>query len=504
MRWKKISALIFLAFSSLLLFYIVRMMLIKTDKELPYTSKLIIEKFRKNDNKISSFVVFERKIVLRNVDTLTCDFPSSRYFTFIDSLIVFINQDFCQIWVVDLNGKVKVFGGVGQGPGEFLRIDAFAVSPDGLIYVYDNINRRFSIFDLEGRIVKTINLKEELKPRHIAVDKYGNVYIHHPPDEKFPGFVSVFSSDGKILKTLQTDVDWRYLSYYNRGFLDGDILVTRYGKIIESNMFTPYLHIADIDSLNFRRIGKRLKGYSYPKINFDNPDEIRKLNLAVFGDLFSAYGDTIIFQLYLTPDELKDRRRSYPLYRVFDICGNNLGRLVGDIGLLLYCDDKYLVTVEPKLDPKIPFNFVIYRWKTLSEIAENENVEIKSFLEQFKDFKMVAFISSDDCSTCIEAIIREFIRFEFALGDGFDCSIVVVNKGSNYKNFLEDLRSKYGWKVYFYELNQKTLSIQTPSVYFRDDNGFMVIKPDISAISTFHSKVENLINKYSQLKQGKF
>ncbi len=483
MWWKRriLFLLVFFVFS-LLLFYIFKTRLTKTERNLPYISRLLAERIQKNP-RISNFVIFERKIILRNVDTLTCDFPISRYFAFIDSLIIFVNENFYQIWIVDLNGRVKVFGGMGQGPGEFFRIDALAVSPNGMIYVYDNINKRFSVFNLDGQIVKTISLNEGLSLRHIAVDKYENIYIHHPPNEKFPGFVTALDSN------------WKYLSYYRRGFLDGDILVTRHGRIIESNMFTPYLYIADIDSLNFKRIGKKPKDYSYPpNITSDNPDEFRKLNLPILGDLFSTYGDTIILQLYLTPEELKNRVK--PMYRVLDIYGNQIGKLTEDIGLLLYCDDKYLITIEPKLDSKVPFNFIIYKWKTVKEIAEGKAKNIKFLLNQFKNFKMVAFISSNDCSTRIETIIREFIRFKSTLNDRFDCAIVVVNRSSNYKKFVEDLKLRYGLKVRFYELDEQDLSISTPSVYFWDYDSFLTISPDISAISTFHSKVDSLINRY--------
>lgn len=69
------------------------------------------------------------------------------------------------IWVLEASlQEIRVFtpagkllrtvGRKGQGPGEFIYADGMALDPDGLIWVHDPKNGRFSLFDQNGKFVR--------------------------------------------------------------------------------------------------------------------------------------------------------------------------------------------------------------------------------------------------------------------------------------------------------------------------------------------------------------
>lgn len=60
-----------------------------------------------------------------------------------------------EIRVFDPQGKhLRNIGRKGQGPGEFIYADGMAMAPDGLIWVHDPKNGRFSIFNQDGKFVR--------------------------------------------------------------------------------------------------------------------------------------------------------------------------------------------------------------------------------------------------------------------------------------------------------------------------------------------------------------
>ena len=55
----------------------------------------------------------------------------------------------------DPEGKpLRTIGRKGKGPGEFTNPTGMALAPDGLVWVYDPANSRFSLFDQTGRFVR--------------------------------------------------------------------------------------------------------------------------------------------------------------------------------------------------------------------------------------------------------------------------------------------------------------------------------------------------------------
>ena len=60
-----------------------------------------------------------------------------------------------EIRVFDPTGKhLRNIGRSGKGPGEFTYADGMATAPDGLVWVHDPKNARFSIFDQDGKFVR--------------------------------------------------------------------------------------------------------------------------------------------------------------------------------------------------------------------------------------------------------------------------------------------------------------------------------------------------------------
>jgi DNA-binding beta-propeller fold protein YncE len=88
-----------------------------------------------------------------------------------------------RITKLDSEGKlVKTWGKVGTEPGEFSRVRALALGPDGLIYVADSVNHRIQVFTRDGELVRIIGeLGSEpghLKyPYDVAFGPSGDLYV---------------------------------------------------------------------------------------------------------------------------------------------------------------------------------------------------------------------------------------------------------------------------------------------------------------------------------------
>lgn len=155
----------------------------------------------------------------------------------INSFIIF-NQESKNILIFNKAGIfIKSFGRRGDGPGEFRSIVAGSLDNDGNIYIYDYILRRISIFDSLGNISSILNLKNfDAQIRHICVDRLKKIYLHHTPSHNLPGFVSIFDSTGYI-KTIIDPING-YRGYYERGFLEGGIVLDDKNNIYEANIYS--------------------------------------------------------------------------------------------------------------------------------------------------------------------------------------------------------------------------------------------------------------------------
>lgn len=113
-----------------------------------------------------------------------------------------------EIRVFDPSGRhLKTIGRNGQGPGEFTYPDGLAMAPDGMIWVHDPKNGRFSIFDQDGKFVR-----QQLAPAggysytwSGGIDRQGRIWdriFHRDPKNPEVSYVRRASPDWSRVDTL--------------------------------------------------------------------------------------------------------------------------------------------------------------------------------------------------------------------------------------------------------------------------------------------------------------
>lgn len=103
--------------------------------------------------------------------------------------------------IFDLNGKlIKTVGKPGQAEGQLNAPNAVTVDKDGNIYVTDTGNQRVQVFNKDGKFVKIINGSVDgngqsvfVNPRGVGVDDQGSVYVVNNLTHRF----HVFGKDSK-------------------------------------------------------------------------------------------------------------------------------------------------------------------------------------------------------------------------------------------------------------------------------------------------------------------
>lgn len=316
--------------------------------------------------KLSEIIKFVKSIKIKYNGMEFIDYDIDKNIAYIDSFLIISNRSQGKIWVVDDSGNVvKIFGGIGSGPGEFKVIQAFDVSKDGLIYVYDYENGRFTCYDLKGNLVKIFSFFEPgLIVNHIAIDDSGNIFVHHPPSERYgySGFVSMIGKDGKFKKTYTDDIDWGYKGFYYRGFLGGDLIVSN-NFVIEANNFN-WVSLRYIDSEKIVKFDKP-KGLwkEIPKVKSYSLDTLRKAydpNSSLWGLI--RYSDLIMVWYFLPSSN------NYGYLLLYNLDGRYLGKVTIDLPLIMHRGNlNYLISIQPNfenslLNEKIPFIFNVYEF----------------------------------------------------------------------------------------------------------------------------------------------
>lgn len=357
------------------IFFILKIIFDSKETNTSLLSKNIKNKIE-NGAKFSDFVEFEKRIKIQDNDSLLLDYVSQDYIAYSDSLLIIANPEQKQIWIINNEGKIlRVFGKSGEGPGEFLSISRFTVSPNNFIYIYDESLQRFSIFNTKGELIRIIKFKNsDIMIRGLRVNKKEEIFIHHPPHPLFKGYISKIDINGNIIKTLQSDVKDYYSNYYFRGFVGGDILLLEDGKIIESNIFANNkIYIGD-EKNKFTIIdAKSEKFYEIPKISGNDYNKFRKISNELPTILnFYNYKNEIIFQHFIPPLENNSTKRILGYIRVFDLNGYYLGNINLDNSYMSNpSDNNYLIGIEINrisrfnINERIPYNFIIYKWKDL-------------------------------------------------------------------------------------------------------------------------------------------
>jgi DNA-binding beta-propeller fold protein YncE len=101
----------------------------------------------------------------------------------------------------DVDGHfIKCWGQAGAGDGEFARIRALAIGPDGLLYVVDSCNHRIQVFDRDGQFVRKWGQPGEAPgqlsyPYDMAFGQDGELYVVERGNNR----VQKFTTEGRSL-----------------------------------------------------------------------------------------------------------------------------------------------------------------------------------------------------------------------------------------------------------------------------------------------------------------
>jgi sugar lactone lactonase YvrE len=98
----------------------------------------------------------------------------------------------------DSNGRfVKCWGEPGEKPGQFARIRAMTIGPDGNLYVADACNHRIQVFTRDGELVRCWDVIGPLPsyPYDLAFNKEGELYVVEWGNHR----VQKFTADGTSL-----------------------------------------------------------------------------------------------------------------------------------------------------------------------------------------------------------------------------------------------------------------------------------------------------------------
>lgn len=144
------------------------------------------------------------------------DFPEEVYFqsprgivVHTDGRIYVIDSSAHNIKMIGPDGKLmKVIGQEGQGPGDFYSPAFIAISKNRLV-VWESMNRRFSILDMDGEFLKLAKIDDELgRPIKMRALPDGRLVVMTEAqveiDNKLLQQYTLFllSSDFEIVKTL--------------------------------------------------------------------------------------------------------------------------------------------------------------------------------------------------------------------------------------------------------------------------------------------------------------
>ena len=468
----------------------------------------IFTRYIDDDKPFELFLTRKNKIVINNSEGFVLDNNLYMMLGYIDNTLVIANKGERNIVLVNNAGEItKIIGHSGAGPGEFMEIDSFTLSPDKLIYVYDYLMQRFTVFDFDGNLKRIIKIKNSgIQVRRFFVSKNHSIFIHHPPTKEYPSFITIMDSSGNVKKNLRTDINWDYNYYYQRGFLDGDLLLTGESNILEANDFSYSIYLGNINN-KFIRVGDKPENYSKPpKLKNDSPDELikaaQKMDMPLF---FMSYGDSIYFQYYLSSSDKLNGHKGY--LRLVNKKGYYMGITTPNIAVYPNLGDpSYIISIEPriennKMSQRIPYNFIIYKWKSLKELeAYYNSLSHKDTVNKIYDIqtneisqyeRFVGIVSQNDCATCDEILISELKNLKAKLKNKKDnAMLLIVNSGDE---FLKNIQIKYGKFLEIKKINS-IVNLYSPSLYYKSGKGFksITIHPDHSDLKKFMETVRKL------------
>jgi len=94
---------------------------------------------------------------------------------------------------------LKKIGTAGQGPGDLLMPKYLVIDNDGNLYVYEEGNRRISIFSKNGRFIKFFPIFVSSQEMRFSVSNKKEILVNIPERGYY---ITVFSIEGDVLKEI--------------------------------------------------------------------------------------------------------------------------------------------------------------------------------------------------------------------------------------------------------------------------------------------------------------
>lgn len=94
-----------------------------------------------------------------------------------------------KIWVINMDGRIEkhIGGKLGKGPGEIIEIGSFDVTDNGLVYIFDQGNRRISCFDTAGNFYFSFQFPSEVIPDVKNIKVYGDKILFGALESRYSG-----------------------------------------------------------------------------------------------------------------------------------------------------------------------------------------------------------------------------------------------------------------------------------------------------------------------------
>ncbi len=270
------------------------------------------------------------------------------------------------IVVVKLNGEIEKFiGKRGSGPGEIKEIMDFDVGDNGLIYIFDMGNMRFSLFDTSGKFVKSFKLlKEDLVGpiRSVRVNR-GKIYVGILESEYFSQSkiykskrVAVIDTQGNVLQLFgYSDEIFKRFKIYDTHIMIsfdklGNIYIAQAGGTYRIYKYSPEYKLVKVFGIQgkFRIVSEDIPwNLPIPKIN----ELVQKFS----NTSYLCVVDSLIYYQFvdLTSEGIKRRNPFYHCYylKVYDLDGNYIPSDIKLPGRILDIDNSGNIYIYENNEP---------------------------------------------------------------------------------------------------------------------------------------------------------
>lgn len=130
-------------------------------------------------------------------------------FNKVDDILIFDSRKPC-IYIFSKDGiYLRSIGRRGQGPGEYLTIICIDIDNEDNIYIYDNANRRFSIFSYQGKLIGDFSFRPSLTVSSFfkfKITQNSEILINAPARDFY---FTLLKKDGKIIRDIALIKNYR-------------------------------------------------------------------------------------------------------------------------------------------------------------------------------------------------------------------------------------------------------------------------------------------------------